>query len=175
MNESLEVQASPGSLSSTNPRDTGPTASSTTESRQQPPMQSVSPVPDQSQIDSFRKERQRATTRQSAHPTTTTDSGEVHLFLCHRSPAANGLPQISSAYEGVFRNVEAAINHASQASIPADSPSSGGRASRLPARESGERAHPLPPDRVAAGPLPPAARCAWPGSGPGRPAPACRK
>jgi len=44
----------------------------------------------------------------------------VHLFLCHRSPAANGLPQISSAYEGVFPNVEAAINHASQASIPAD-------------------------------------------------------
>src|SRR5271157_3905463 len=87
MNESLEVQASPGSLSSTNPRDTGPTASSTTESRQQPPMQSVSPARDQSQIDSFRKERQRASTRQSAHPTTTTDSGEVHLFLCHRSPA----------------------------------------------------------------------------------------
>jgi len=120
MNESLEVQASPGSLSSTNPRDTGPTASSTTESRQQPPMESVSPVRAQSQIDFFRKERQRATTRQSAHPTITTDSGEVHLFLCHRSPAANGLPQISSAYEGVFRNVEAAINHASQASIPAD-------------------------------------------------------
>ena len=44
----------------------------------------------------------------------------MHLFLCHRSPAANGLPQISSAYEGVFRNVEAAINHASQASIPPD-------------------------------------------------------
>jgi hypothetical protein len=83
-------------------------------------MESVSPVRAQSQIDSFRKERQRATTRQSAHPTITTDSGEVHLFLCHRSPAANGLPQISSAYEGVFRNVEAAINHASQASIPAD-------------------------------------------------------
>ena len=44
----------------------------------------------------------------------------MHLFLCHRSPAANGLPQTSSAYEGVFRNVEAAIDHASQASIPAE-------------------------------------------------------
>ena len=44
----------------------------------------------------------------------------MHLFLCHRPPAANSSPQIGSAYEGLFRNVEMAINHASQASTPVD-------------------------------------------------------
>jgi hypothetical protein len=44
----------------------------------------------------------------------------VHLFLCYRLTAANSLPQTNSAYEGLFRNVEAAINHAAQASLPAN-------------------------------------------------------
>lgn len=120
MNESPEVQATPGSPSSTNPSETGPTAWSATESRQPLPMQGGNPLQAQSQDVSLRNERRRATTRQSAHPTTTTDSGEVHLFLCYRLTAANSLPQTNSAYEGLFRNVEAAINHAAQASLPAN-------------------------------------------------------
>ena len=125
MNGTIEVQTSPGRLSSKNPPDTGPAARSTNEPQQQPPTESVSPVRTQpnevqSPILPLRKERQLATNRQSAHLTATMDSGEFHLFLCHRPPTAKGPSQISSTYMGRYRNVEEAINHASQASIPAD-------------------------------------------------------
>jgi len=123
MNETIEVKASSGSLSNNNPPDTGPTAPATTEPHQQPPMQNLSPVrtqPNEAQVLPSRKERKLATGRQGANSATTTDSGEVHLFLCHRLPAAQEPSQLSSTYVGRFRNVEAAIDHASPASIRAD-------------------------------------------------------
>ena len=125
MNETIEVKASSGSLSNDNPPDTRPTEWPTTEPQQQPPVQSVSPVRTQpneaqSQVLSLRKERKLANGRQSANSTATTGSGEVHLFLCHCPPAAKGPSQMSSTYVGRFRNVEAAIDHASPAPIRAD-------------------------------------------------------
>ena len=125
MNETIEVKASSGSLSNDNPPDTRPTEWPTTEPQQQPPVQSVSPVRTQpneaqSQVLSLRKERKLANGRQSANSTATTGSGEVHLFLCHCPPAAKGPSQMNSKYVGRFRNVETAIDHASQASIRAD-------------------------------------------------------
>src|ERR1039458_9190812 len=159
MKETTEGKASSSSLSNNNPPDTGPTAPSTTEPHQQPPMQNLSPVrtqpneaqvlpsrkerklatgrqgansdrkstrlnsshlgisyavfclngpgpteiytlslhdalpisvrtqPNEAQVLPSRKERKLATGRQGANSTAATDSGEVHLFLCHRLPA----------------------------------------------------------------------------------------
>jgi hypothetical protein len=111
MKETTEGKASSSSLSNNNPPDTGPTAPSTTEPHQQPPMQNLSPVrtqPNEAQVLPSRKERKLATGRQGANSTAATDSGEVHLFLCHRLPATKEPSQLSSTYVGRFRNVEAA-------------------------------------------------------------------
>lgn len=123
MKETTEGKASSSSLSNNNPPDTGPTAPSTTEPHQQPPMQNLSPVrtqPNEARVLPSRKERKLATGRQGANSTAATDSGEVHLFLCHRLPATKEPSQLSSTYVGRFRNVEAAIDRASPASIRAD-------------------------------------------------------
>ena len=123
MIETTEENVSPERLSGSSPGETGSAVGSATRSRQQPPGKNPARTElteVQSEALPLRKERRLATKRQSPSSGAALDFGEVHLFLCNRTPTADGPPQISSAHVGRFRNVEAAIEHASQPSVRAD-------------------------------------------------------
>ncbi len=123
MNETIDAKTSPDRLALSNPPETGSTAWPVPESQRQPPMQGMSPLgtqPIETQARPSRKERKLAAHRQSANSGAAMDSGEVHLFLCHRSSLPDGPQQFSTTHVGRFRNVETAIENAAQPSIRAD-------------------------------------------------------